>query len=105
MPIRGNIPRLGKRTDMLIGSTLGRSIFNQDANGPMRLDFVENIKTNEDSIWPSRMNKIKNDIMTNFDSGDKKSLDMIEAIQVSLYNLLTSIIKYKKEAYDESQMF
>jgi hypothetical protein len=99
--IRGNIPRLGKRGEFLNGINLAKPAFyaNQEMNGQfIRPSMSDNAK-NLDDIWTIRMNKLKNDFTTS-NSLSETRRNFNDYIQVSLYNLLSNIVQYRKEHND-----
>ncbi len=99
--IRGNIPRLGKRGEFLNGINVAKPAYytNQEMNGQfIRSSMSDNAKSLDD-IWTIRMNKFKNDFTTgNSLSETRKNFN--DYIQVSLYNLLSNIVQYRKEHND-----
>ena len=99
--IRGNIPRLGKRGEFLNGINVAKPAFytNQEMNGQfIRSSMSDNAKSLDD-IWTIRMNKFKNDFTTG-NSLSETRRNFNDYIQVSLYNLLSNIVQYRKEHND-----
>ena len=99
--IRGNIPRLGKRGEFLNGINVAKPAFytNQEMNGQfIRSSMRDNAKSLDD-IWTIRMNKFKNDFTTG-NSLSETRRNFNDYIQVSLYNLLSNIVQYRKEHND-----
>ena len=99
--IRGNIPRLGKRGEFLNGINVAKPAYyaNQEMNGQfIRSSMSDNAKSLDD-IWTIRMNKFKNDFTTG-NSLSETRRNFNDYIQVSLYNLLSNIVQYRKEHND-----
>ena len=99
--IRGNMPRLGKRMGTLNGLNLVRpDLFtNQEMSGQyiFKSPIIDNTKPLDD-LWTSRMNKMRVDMNSGLTATRKNFNDYI---QISLYNLLSSIIQYNKENIEE----
>jgi hypothetical protein len=100
--IRGNIPRLGKRGDTLNGLNVARPLqlyTNQEMSGQLlRSPMIDNSKVLDD-VWAVKMYKIRADMNNGLLSETRKNFD--DYIQNSLYNLLSDIVRYRKEHINE----
>ena len=104
---RGNIPRLGKRTDMTSGmvfaSPMAYSNSQEIAQPAAMFGPNQNVRNgDEDNMWllPRRgvANKFK---LGNFLAPSRPPINEIDAIQSALVNLLANINQYKKGLYEE----
>ena len=102
---RGNIPRLGKRPDMMLADTMySRPLLysNQEINAASLPGFTnQNLRT-EDDMWLKRVNRIKSSqLANNYALVARQHISEIEAIENSLVSLISSINIYKKNFFDE----